>query len=288
MNQPTSTKETNFSLYNIENYKKEISQPFLEIVDKLTYLIIEYLKFSFENIKIKNKTYANFIITRGFNTIIHVFRHLLYYTKNLDLTYFHCQKSFYFYVEFVGQILEDDKTFLQLTSRDATIYVYKKTIYDVNNEYRKKQQTISPETDKKLKIVNTYINICNMYVNKIMDNNDLSLEKNTLEYFEKTSIQFNSLNFELENINILEKIIEKIFIYTKNTDDFFELNTLLYKKIYKSVQNIKKIWEKIVIENIIHDTSYNIYENNENSENSINNENNESNKIINKLIAIIS
>ena len=59
------------------------------------------------------------------------------YTKNLDLTVYHCKKAYLFYVEFIGQIGDDNNSYLQLNSKDATLFVYKKTIFEINNEYRK-------------------------------------------------------------------------------------------------------------------------------------------------------
>jgi hypothetical protein len=249
MSQSTTNKETNFSLHNADNYKKDLDSSSLEIVDKLSYLILEYLKFIFENITIKNNNYTKFVIIRGLNTIIHVFRYLLYYTKNLDLTYFHCQKSFYFYVEFVGQILEDDKSFLQLTTRDASIYVYKKTVYDINNEYKKKYQSLSAETSEKIKMMNAYINICHIYINKILSNNHFSSEKNYIEYFEKITKKYIFLELTLVNVLIIEKITEKIDFYVKNIDDFFEINTIFLKKNGKILQ-IKKILDKFISESV--------------------------------------
>jgi hypothetical protein len=72
----------------------------------------------------------------------------------VDLTYFHCQKSFYFYVEFVSQISEDEKMFLQLTSRDASTYVYKKTIFEINNEFKKMNDDMSDTTREKFEVIN--------------------------------------------------------------------------------------------------------------------------------------
>jgi hypothetical protein len=247
----TITKETKFSLNDVDNYKKVIDSPISSIIDKCSYLIIEYLKFIFENITIKNKEYARFVIIRGFNTIINVFRNLLFYTKNLDLTYFHCQKSFYFYVEFVGQILEDDKTFLQLTSRDATIYVYKKTIYEVNNEIKKKT-IISQNCSDKLTILNSYIQICYSYLNKICDKKDFLLEKTIFVGFIETNINnlnnvilFNSFSLNVENLHFMEKIIDNFSLLVTEPNDFFELCNILLKKIIQTPNNIKKIYEKI-------------------------------------------
>ena len=110
-----SHKDNNYSLNNIENYRKTIDCSLGEVTKIYGDLLIEYSNFISENIKVKNSSFSRFIIIRGLDTITNVFLHILNATKNIDLTYFHCQKSFYFYVEFVGQISDDEKTFLQLT-----------------------------------------------------------------------------------------------------------------------------------------------------------------------------
>jgi len=252
-------KETNFSLYDIDNYKKEFEPCFSEIIVTVSSLVTEYLKFIFENITIKNKEYAQFVVMRGLNTIMNVFRNLLIYTKNIDLTYYHCQKSFYFYVEFVEQILEDDKSFLQLTSRDATIYVYKKTIYDINNEI-KKNNNISIKFSEKLKIMNSYIHICYIYVNKILETPNFLVEKNNIiKNFDKTINQFYKIDslrlfiLNVESIQIIEKIIDKINYTIKNVDCFFEVNNILFKKITYTPNVINKIYNKMIIEDFVND-----------------------------------
>ena len=109
-----ANKEFNYSLQNNENFKKDIESDVTDIVKKLSELFIDYFHIIKENIKLKKSDFSRFIIARGLDTIINVFNNILFYTKNLDVTYFHCQKAFYFYVEFVGQISEDEKLFLQL------------------------------------------------------------------------------------------------------------------------------------------------------------------------------
>ena len=125
------------SLSNIDNYKAQLTNSSSEIFVKYLDLISEYLTRCAEAIFIRNDGYYKYIIMRGINTISHVFKILLLYTNNLELTYYHCQKSFYYYVEFIGQIGDDNHTFLQLSSKDASLFVFKKTIFTINNEYRK-------------------------------------------------------------------------------------------------------------------------------------------------------
>ena len=130
------------SLQNIENYKKDsgdvvILYNEMDIYMKYVNVINQYLLFGIETIKNKNSEYLKYILIKGLFTISHVFKMLLLFTQNLDLTYYHCQKSYSYYIEFIGQIGDDAVTYLQLNSKDAALFVYKKTIFDINPEYKK-------------------------------------------------------------------------------------------------------------------------------------------------------
>jgi hypothetical protein len=226
-----SNKDNNYSLQNSENYRKDFNCNITEIIEKYSGLIIEYFKFIMENIKIKNLSLSKFIIIRGLDTITNVFLHILYATKNIDLTYFHSQKSYYFYVEFVGQISDDEKTFLQLTSRDATTYVYKKTVFDINNELKKTNENHSHEFREKMDIIKSYINLCQLCILKIIqsDNIDISYVANLSKLCEKIINLTNK-----SKIVILENIIDKLYSKINNIDKFFEINHLLAKKFLKN------------------------------------------------------
>ena len=82
---------------------------------------------------------------RGLDTITHVFIMLLYYTQHLETAFTYSQKSLYLYIEFIEQIAFDKNSFLQLSSKDAVIYVYKKTLYKI-----KKNENRERERDKKV------------------------------------------------------------------------------------------------------------------------------------------
>lgn len=235
-------KDNNYSLHNIENYKKELTCNLEDITNKYSELLIEYFKFILENIKIKSECFTKFIIIRGVDTITNVFLNILLYTKNIDITYFHCQKSFYFYVEFVGQISEDEKMFLQLTSRDATIYVYKKTIFEISNEFKKKNDESSLEFKKDMSIINSYINLYKLYINKIIDNNS---EKNDcyIDLFKKISEKLNNNLIIKNKIKVLEIIVEKLYDNISNIDLFYNINYQLIKRFVKNpniLDNVEK------------------------------------------------
>ena len=229
-------KEVNYSLHNNENFRKELEPEISDVIKKISELFIDYFKFIIENIKLKKSNFSRFIITRGLDTIIIVFNNLLFYTKNLDVTYFHCQKAFYFYVEFVGQISEDEKMFLQLSSRDATTYVYKKTIFEINNEIRKNNEDISDYTRLKLDIVNSYIDLYKTLLLKLINNDFLSNEKLTIiEYI------YNKLNnlIDKSKIELINDIIEKFYYHIEDDTYFFDSSELLVKKIMKNQALLK-------------------------------------------------
>ena len=106
------------SLQNIENYKKDSNDTVvlyneMDIYMKYVNVINQYLLFGIETIKNKNSEYSKYILIKGLFTISHVFKMLLLLTQNLDLTYYHCQKSYSYYIEFIGQIGDDAVTYLQ-------------------------------------------------------------------------------------------------------------------------------------------------------------------------------
>jgi hypothetical protein len=224
-------KEANYSLHNNESFRKELESDLKDIIKKLSELFLEYFKFIKENLKLKKSNFSKFIITRGLDTIINVFNNILFYTKNLDVTYFHCQKAFYLYVEFVGQISEDEKTFLQLSSRDAAIYVYKKTLFEINNDTKKNNEEITDYTRVKLGIVNTYVELYKTLLLKLV-NGDFSNAEN-LSSLENIYNKLNNLTTK-SKISLLNKVIEKLYYHIHSDKYFFDSCELLVKKICKN------------------------------------------------------
>lgn len=225
------TKEANYSLYNSENFNKELDCDVSYVVDKISELFIDYFNIITENIKLKHLNFLKFIIIRGLDTIIHVFNHLLFYTKNIDLTYFHCQKAFYFYVEFISQISDDEKTFLQLNSKDATTYVYKKTIYEINNDIKKTNEHISDYTKLKINIINSYIELYKSLLMHLIthDIHNTSYITPLTELYKK----LNKLN-DKSVVKQLNVIIDKIYYCTTDVNKFYDIINLIIKKMIKT------------------------------------------------------
>jgi len=160
-------------LKNAENYYNCIETDILTILNSYTSLLKHFMKLIYENsIKTNKINYHLFIMIRGLNTMTNVFNFIFYMTRNVDISLFYGEKSLYLYFEFVSQISSDENTFLQLNTKDAIMYVYKKTIYELNYLFVKKKE-ITKEEQCKLDKLNEYIKLYeNMLINlfKINDN----------------------------------------------------------------------------------------------------------------------
>jgi hypothetical protein len=233
-------KDNKYTLSNSENYKKDFDCDISKIINTYLQLIIEYSKFIHENIKVKNNSFAKFIVIRGLDTITNVFNYLLYFTKNLDLTYYHCQKSFYFYIEFVGQITEDDKMFLQLTTRDASTYVYKKTIFDINNELKKNNENKTNEFKYKIDIISEYIKIYQTYLLKLIQTNNIQ----NIEYLVNLVNDLKVFN-DISKVIYLEKITDRLYYKINDFEKFFEINNMIVKSLLKHPSTLNKKNDKM-------------------------------------------
>jgi len=161
------------SLQDITNYNDQFNRNTTEIFARYTTLILEYLFRCAEVLDAKKIEYFKYIICRGINTISHVFKILLLYTKNIEIASHHTQRAYYYYVEFIGQIGSDSHTYLQLNSKDASLFVYKKTIFDINNEFRKEFASIIGH-DTIMENVEVLINIYNSCLTDSINTNELN------------------------------------------------------------------------------------------------------------------
>jgi hypothetical protein len=256
-----SSNESEFSLQNIDNFKSGINVTVTTVLEKYIILINEYLKFCEDTLKIKIKktNYLYFIIVRGFDTLTNVFINVFYYTKNLELTYFHSQKAYYYYIEFMEQITDDQNTFLQLNSKDAITYVYKKTIFEINNDYRKNIEIIKSDSNK-LSLINVFLNIFKNIIYRVL--NEVNLKSSLVEENRYIN-ELNKLNVLLNKINLLnilnmginntknfESFINFLDNKVEDLDKFYEIIHLLIKKIHKNPSLINNLKEKILLNEI--------------------------------------
>lgn len=244
------------TIYNMECYNTEIDADTNEIVIKLHELLIEFIGFITENIKLKNLKIYKFIIIRGLNTVTNVFNHLLLYTKNLNLTCLYSQKAYYYYIEFISQITDDDNIFLQLTSRDTMVYVYKKTIYCIPKEIQINisNSIHSEKTNEILNIYNLYLHLYENILIKIIHDGELNSE--IITKLENLFIFTELSNYNMMTIDYMNDVVNNLCNKIKEVDYFIDICWFVIKYIqefqYMNTQEelnqkIKKINNNITV-----------------------------------------
>jgi len=143
-----------------------------------------------KNIVTKKIHYMDFIYKQGMKCLNHIFILLFHYTNNLPFTYYHCEKGIYYFTEFISQI-ENENSFLKLSSIDAIIFVYKKTIYNINKK-------MALQTNRE------YVNHSNSVIQIITNLNNKNRYKQLSPYFIKLS------NLSIETLNNLYKNVDRM------------------------------------------------------------------------------
>jgi hypothetical protein len=216
-------------LYELKNYNKRLLiKNISNYITQYIELINEFILHATEIIQVQDHNYYLFVFQRGIDTLKHIFKFLLLYTRNIDLTMHHCKKAYLYYIEFISQIGEDNNSFLQLNSKDATLFVYKKTIFDLNNAARKNFNQVKNEK-KCLAIVDNIIEIYNKLILMSlysMDCDELKNNKSMIIMIEKEST----------------KIMNKIFLNNLYTNDLFckKIKEFLYLIEMKNIEVYKK------------------------------------------------
>ncbi len=205
-----SHQEIDYSLSNSANYKATFQADRKDVQAKFIELVVDYL----EHIKTKSM----FVKVRGLETLFHVFYTVLSYTKNLLVSSLNARKAFYLYSEFMEQISEDANLVMQLSSREAVLYVYKKTLYDLSGELVK-------ENKQNLDIIFQDILLIKNLAESFID-------KTSAQEMRKMFLKLGQCNFEKEEHDILFSFIGK--------DKLCENFLLILKKLVKAKQqNIK-------------------------------------------------
>ena len=207
------TENPQYALTNVDNYKPKFDCSAPDILTKFVSVVIEYMKFMSEKISMKNKHYYRFIFERGVETVIHVFMNTLYFTKNLDLSFYHSQKAYYFYIEFIEQISDENVIFLQLSSRDAILFVYKKTIYEINQDYKKNMLEPSNEDKTTLATIDSYVAIYKNIIRYIILDHGFNYT-NKVEHVSKCCDKLKILADEFNKMKNKKTHLESIYLFT--------------------------------------------------------------------------
>ena len=257
----------NNTLSNSDNYKKKLDIPNSEIFNNYTSLINEYSNFFIDNTFIQKQTYFNYVYIKGIETISSVFKLLLLYTKNLALTIFHCQKSFYYYIEFIGQIGDSNHQFLQLNSKDATLFVFKKTVFEINSDHRKIFTSPTGNELEKFNYIEQLIRYCNTLIKYALDHNDI-VDKtireqhmkdncnNVLRICNKANVSVDSsTSKKIDNsykLEILNNFVDVISTKVCSVKKLFEVIESLHKKLGKNSTDVENVLKNMYNSKLIH------------------------------------
>ena len=257
----------NNTLSNSDNYKKKLDYSNSEIFNNYTSLINEYSNFFIDNTFIQKQNYFNYVYLKGIETISSVFKILLLYTKNLSLTIFHCQKSFYYYIEFIGQIGDSNHQFLQLNSKDATLFVFKKTVFEINSDHRKIFCSPTGSELEKFNFIEQIIRYCNTIIKYALDRNDIVDKKireqlmkdncdQILRICNKATVHLdNSINKSIKNSQkalILNNFIDVISTKDCSIKKLLEVIESLHKKLSKNTTNVENIFKNMYNSKLIY------------------------------------
>jgi len=249
-----------YSLHNADNYLESFhslsptSSTTIDILNKYKILVLEYLQFILENMNCKSDEIYKYIILRGLTTITHVYQLTLLHTKNLNLSYFHSQKAFYYYVEFIGQITGEQNTFLQLTSKDAIMFVYKKTIFEIHGDFRKTSSNPQDESENYeiFHFLDIFCQIIKMIVSQFISQDDfieIRTKKTYLDELKKIEKTCDMMNCLKTNSNQLQKIKLVIDCLSNVKEKYHETIQITITKFLKS-KTIHELPEDIFKEKI--------------------------------------
>jgi len=239
------------NIIDTDNYNQDFEFSETKIyVEKYIELIDEYMLYVVENMIIQDDVYLSFLIQR--------------------LTIYQCKKALYYYIEFIGQISDVSlqHSYLQLNSKDATLFVYKKTIYDINNVFRKKfiqsnsdKQFLNSISNtivlfnstlfhllqkerlkysKKKSIINFSITRATSITNKLFTKNNYFLTDNKMELCLFVFRFFQTYDIDtIKYSNICEIFIKKISKYSEN--EMSDVKILLNEKLYNTSNNLEEM-----------------------------------------------
>ena len=234
----------------IENYKTTIDLHSVEMFEKYIEVVSKYIAYFRNTITVSNNIeYYKYILIKGINTICHVFRILFLYTKNIDLVIHHCEKSFFYYIEFIRQIDENNHNLLSLNSNDATYFVFKKTIYEINHEYRKNFNSLEDDNinvinNRKINNANIVIDVYNHLLIKVIhstvflqtsanvENKNKNNNASSFSYINTKNEDAQIVSFENKMNKLSSIIIQYLRGENENDDRFIELLNVMESFVY--------------------------------------------------------
>lgn len=232
---------SNKTLIDADNYKTVFSLQDLDssllIYSKIISSFIEDLA---EDVVISELSQFMFIVEKGIETITNVYKTILLYTRNIELTEYHTTKACMYYISFITQIIGSE-----INIRESVLFVYKKTIFDINNEC-KKHVMINAEQNVYFTILDESALFFHKLIKStltggnVLENKSIMsriLNEKIVEYSRKLNFSNDLTNIRLEKLMFLNSLISGLSILKCDHIRIFNIIDSVMKKIFKMVWN---------------------------------------------------
>lgn len=247
-----NTKDTDLYLSNMDNYLINYTYPIEDVIQIFTSVIHNFLNHCEKAIYISNKQYLHYVIETGVDILHNVFSILYLYTKNLELAKQYTERGYYIYCEFIGKIGDSHHKYLQLTSKDASLFVLKKTIYDINHSYTR---NFSLTDDEALYIDNIkqysglYIQCFKIFLSIHYNlNGPETIDASAISLFplhHLDELTGSILNIEQSNVPSVEKSMQNMFDITITTEENDYIPRLIEKIKYGATKVGKEVGKEV-------------------------------------------
>lgn len=222
-------EQKNYDINSSDSRNFCIEETSNEFLSKYYILINQYIGLYVENIYDNitintDKRYRFYILSKGLEMLSNIMNITIMYTNNIDFAFHYCNKAYYYYIEFISQ-LDTDNNHLELNIKDAIIFVYKKTIFEIkepvstiNNCNINEDNVRKTETIKKMiNIVNSYVKVFKFkdIINQNINNTDfidaqIVFDKQFLKMINRIEKTYSNEKELSRSIGILDNIFNSI------------------------------------------------------------------------------
>lgn len=214
---------SNTNMLNINNKSWEIFPQYVNIMNEYLLIFTNSKKFK------KREKDSIYLLKNGFNTLNYVFKTIIRETLNIDKAIEDMKHSIVYYTNFIEQIEENLMYDLNISSNNASIFVYKKTINQIKPDMNTHLITKPLE-----EIINNIDHLILIY----KDNFELLIN------------EYNNYNDTIP-IKLMNMAIELCKTYNDNENDYNNklLNIVLFMNHFPEEKNNKYEYIYLYIKN---------------------------------------
>jgi hypothetical protein len=226
-------------IQNEDNYEAALQHTDKECFMHYVKSINDFITDFNNNLNFQNNIKRSFIIQKGLDVIRHVFMQFLLYSNNLEFTIEFTEKAYLYYIEFIGQIGEDINAVFNLSSQDAVLFAYKKTIYDIPPNIKKNFIKHDELIDTIHKYIEIYDLLLTYHINNVVHINNIDQLLPITDSLMHLPPLFTCLD-------TIKSFIRFINIKHLTSVKYFQLINQFIKQIHKKPMSIEHIEHKFM------------------------------------------